>query len=212
MKTARATDADICAANTVVRIIGQLNGGDLPVNGHDTDADTVEFDPSNPEQCRVALGLVLEAAKTGNLERVVFGMSLVLDPRNELLDPRADTLEKHPSIESNIAEIGRLKAIINTPHYDDFIQAVSIEAEHQRQKWGSTHDSGKTPADWFWVLGYLAGKAVQAHTIGDAVKAEHHIITSAALCLNWHRAMFGKTDMRPGIGADKSTNHSEHAA
>lgn len=212
MKTARATCEDLRSAHAVVRILGLLAGGDLPADAHDGDAETAEFDIDDPAQCRTALTMLLDVAATANLERVVFGMSVLLDPRNQLLDANADTLEKHPSIEANVAEISRLNAIINTQHYDDFIQAVSIEAEHQRQKWGSSHDSGKTPADWYWVLGHLGGKAVHAHSLGDLTKAEHHIITTAALCLNWHRAMFGKTDMRPGIGAGQATQTSGDAA
>ncbi|MFM0022150.1 hypothetical protein [Paraburkholderia azotifigens] len=100
------------------------------------------------------------------------------------------------------AEVERLNAIINTPHADDFLKAVSIEAEHQRQRWGSNGDAGKTPADWFWLVGYLAGKALHAHAAGNVAKAEHHIITTAAACANWHRNMFGKTEMRPGIDGD----------
>ena len=100
------------------------------------------------------------------------------------------------------AEIDRLNAIINTPQSDDFLRAVSIEAEHQRQRWGSEHDSGKTPADWFWLVGFLAGKALQAHYAPNLEKAEHHVITTAAACANWHSAMFGKTDVRPGIAVD----------
>ena len=100
------------------------------------------------------------------------------------------------------AEVGRLNAIVNTPQANDFLRAVSTEAEHQRQRWGSDHDAGKTPADWFWLVGYLAGKALHAHGAGDTTKAEHHIITTAAALANWHLSMFGKTDMRPGIDGE----------
>lgn len=100
-----------------------------------------------------------------------------------------------------LAEIERLNAIINTPHADDFLKAVSVEAEHQRQRWGAEGDAGKSPADWFWLIGYLGGKALHARASDNAVKAEHHIITTAAACANWHRNMFGKTDMRPGISS-----------
>jgi hypothetical protein len=98
-----------------------------------------------------------------------------------------------------LAELERLQAIINTPQADDFIRAVSIEAEHQRQRWGVEHDAKKTPADWFWLVGYLAGKALHAHAADNAEKAEHHVITTAAACANWHLAMFGKIGLRPGI-------------
>ena len=104
----------------------------------------------------------------------------------------------------------RLNAIINTPQADDFLCAVSTEAEHQRQRWGSSHDGGKAPADWFWLIGYLAGKALHAHAAGNTEKGEHHIITTAAACANWHRAMFGGTNMRPGIDADRAAIGDSH--
>lgn len=109
------------------------------------------------------------------------------------------------------AEVDRLNAIINTPHADDFLKAVSIEGEHQRQRWGSEHDAGKTPADWFWLVGHLGGKALHAHAAGNVEKAEHHIITTAAACANWHRNMFGKTNMRPGIDGDAALRASDSA-
>lgn len=98
-----------------------------------------------------------------------------------------------------LAEAERLNTIVNTPQTGDFVRAVSTEAEHQRQRWPSEHDAGKTPADWFWLVGYLAGKALHAQTSSDTEKAEHHVITTAAVCMNWHLAMRGKTSMRPGI-------------
>jgi len=113
--------------------------------------------------------------------------------KESLTDERVIELER---------EVERLNGIINTPQADDFLRAVSTEAEHQRQRWGSEHDAGKAPADWFWLIGYLAGKALHSHAGGNVEKAEHHIITTAAACANWHRAMFGKTDMRPGIDAE----------
>lgn len=88
---------------------------------------------------------------------------------------------------------------INTPEIHDFIVAVEREALHQRERWGSDHDAGKTDADWFWLVGYLAGKA-----INKPEKILHHIITTAAACLNWHAHKVGaSTAMRPGIGPDK---------
>lgn len=110
-------------------------------------------------------------------------------------------------------EITRLHELINAPHVEDFIEAVKLEAAHQRERWGVEHDAGKTDADWFWLIGYLAGKALHAGTLGcDAVnvsttpatkvstKQLHHIITTAAACLNWHAQRMGiNLRMRPGI-------------
>lgn len=86
------------------------------------------------------------------------------------------------------------------PEIDDFATAVASEAQHQRDRWGSAHDAGKAPQDWFWLLGYLAGKALAAALAGDKAKALHHTISSAAALANWHAALLGAdTRMRPGI-------------
>jgi hypothetical protein len=89
---------------------------------------------------------------------------------------------------------------IDTPHTTNFLAAVQLEALHQRERWGTEHDSGKAPSDWFWLLGWLAGKSVHAAVSGDVEKAKHHAISSAAVLLNWHAAL-GLVDsrMRPGI-------------
>lgn len=94
----------------------------------------------------------------------------------------------------------RLTAQLNTPELHDFSAAVVSEAQHQRHRWGSDHDTGKEPQDWFWLLGYLGGKALKAHASGDTDKALHHTISSAAVLANWHAAISGTaTAMRPGI-------------
>lgn len=93
------------------------------------------------------------------------------------------------------AERDALKAQINNPHTDDFLEAVRLEAAHQRERWGVEGDAGKEDTDWFWLIGYLAGKA-----ISKPEKILHHIITTAAVCLNWHAHKTGfSTEMRPGI-------------
>lgn len=92
-------------------------------------------------------------------------------------------------------KIDHLDGLINSPHTAEFLEAVKLEAAHQRERWGSRHDGGKTDPDWFWLIGYLAGKAVS-----KPEKQLHHIITTAAACLNWHAARTGTdTRMRPGI-------------
>ena len=101
------------------------------------------------------------------------------------------------------AEVERLRAALNTPEVDDFARGVVLEAQHQRARWGSKHDVGKAPADWFWLVGYLAGKALAAAIGGNNEKALHHTISTAAALANWHAALSGiNQDMRPGIDSD----------
>ena len=85
-------------------------------------------------------------------------------------------------------QLADVKAKLNTPELIDFREAVVIEAAHQRERWGSNHDADKTAADWFWLIGYLAGKALHADKAGETDKLRHHIITTAAACANWHAA------------------------
>jgi len=83
------------------------------------------------------------------------------------------------------AENKQLEALINNPHIDNFIEAVRLEAAHQRERWPPEHDERKTDADWFWLIGYLAGKILRPDQTPE--KRLHHIITTAAVCLNWHK-------------------------
>jgi hypothetical protein len=91
---------------------------------------------------------------------------------------------------------------INRPETEDFQRGVVLEAAHQRERWGSANDAGKSPFDWFWLIGFLAQKAAAAEVAGDLEKAKHHTISTAAALANWHLSLAGAdTSMRPGIGA-----------
>jgi hypothetical protein len=94
-------------------------------------------------------------------------------------------------------ELQRLRALVNSPELHDFAKGVVLEAGHQRELWGNDHDAGKEPADWFWLLGYLSGKALAAHQVGNTDKALHHTISSAAALAHWHGAILGTHNMRP---------------
>lgn len=97
---------------------------------------------------------------------------------------------------------------INTPEIDDFIEAVINEAKYQRLRWSTSHDGGKTDADWFWLIGYLAGKAIMP--VIEREKKIHHIITTAAACLNWYAREVGQYgEMRPGISGPETQCLSE---
>lgn len=86
-------------------------------------------------------------------------------------------------------EVERLTGLLNTPLIDDWFEGVRVEAGHQISRWGEAHDDRKGPADWYWLLGYLGGKALNAQVAGDLEKAAHHTITAAAALFHWHRAI-----------------------
>lgn len=97
---------------------------------------------------------------------------------------------------------------LGAPEIEDFFEAVKKEAAYQRERWGAEHDGGKTDADWLWLIGYLAGKALHNPVCAGETRSElelklHRIITVAAAACNWHAAVQGKTDMRPGMDPSK---------
>lgn len=107
-----------------------------------------------------------------------------------------------------ISALERLRALVGAPELHDFAKGAVLEAAHQRERWGSLHDAGKTPLDWFWLIGYLSQKAAMAQIAGDTDKALHHTVSTAAALANWHAAISGAhTAMRPGIMPP-----AEHAA
>lgn len=94
----------------------------------------------------------------------------------------------------------RMKAIVNAPEIADFAAGVLLEAAHQRNRFGTSTDPGKAAEDWFWLVGYLAGKVLRALAAKDTDKAMHHCISTAAVMANWHAAIAGHDNsVRPGI-------------
>ena len=97
------------------------------------------------------------------------------------------------------ARVDELETLVNTPHTAVFLEAVKIEVAHQVERWGTADDRAKQPADWFWLVGYLAGKALAAAIKGDREKSLHHTISSAAVLANWHAAIIGEANrFQPG--------------
>ena len=100
-----------------------------------------------------------------------------------------------------VAQLASLRDLVNSPHTNDFLESVRTEVAHQIERWGTVHDRAKEPADWYWLLAYLSGKALAAHIAGDVEKAKHHTISSAAVLANWHAAITcADNRMAPGAG------------
>jgi len=101
-----------------------------------------------------------------------------------------------------LEECRKLEARINSPITATFLDGVQIEAAHQIGRWGPAHDRGKTPFDWFWLVGYLAQKAATASVSGDIEKALHHTISTAAALLSWHAYMLDGPPTRKLSGSE----------
>lgn len=110
------------------------------------------------------------------------------EAQRQLAEREAERDDYKKQAEALMSAIDQLKATVERleqerdhPVLGDFIKAVPLEAAHQRERWGVEHDAYKTDADWFWLVGYLAGKAFHLPE-----KRLHHIITAAAALANWH--------------------------
>lgn len=102
-----------------------------------------------------------------------------------------DLKEAHALITALKGEVLRLDALINNPHTEDFLESVRLEAAHQQERWATSHDEGKGHENWYWLVGYLAGKALRSLMTGDTEKGLHHIVTTGAALLNWHARASG---------------------
>lgn len=104
MKMAKASKSDLEMAAELANALEAITGRwhcvmpekiAKPEDGEETET----FDRDDSEQCRRVVEYLCELADRASLFRVVAGMFVVLDPRNKLLDPDADTLEVHPDFE-----------------------------------------------------------------------------------------------------------------
>jgi len=101
------------------------------------------------------------------------------------------------------AEIERLRGLVDNPITADFLAGVQAEAAHQVLRWGVAHDRSKSAENWFWLVGYLAGKCLRSSIAGDREKALHHTISAAAALAQWHAAILADTsDAGVGVDAD----------
>lgn len=160
-------------------------------------------------------------------------------PFDRYLNPTALDIEKVPTRQSLVEQLAKLRAgfwysnlpvtveaaeallvmalrayeleeMVNNPHTDEFLPAVQLEAAHQRDRWGDAHDRGKSAENWFWLVGYLAGKCLRAVISGDREKALHHTISSAAALANWYEAIKRDTS-GAGLGQDNDIKPVEIA-
>lgn len=102
MKMAKASEGDLSMAMDLYGALDALGGNwpSMPSAISDTadnpDEPDTPFDRDDDRQCGTALRHLLDIADRGSLLRVVFGCAVMLDPRNQCVDPDADTIEQHP--------------------------------------------------------------------------------------------------------------------
>lgn len=109
MQMAKATERDLKASLDLAGVLEDIEEGHYPRNPAKAVSENGEeptfFDQDDPKHLRALfdrLKFCLDASP-GGLFRVAFGMSTVLDPSNEIVDPNVDHLALHPRIEAALA-------------------------------------------------------------------------------------------------------------
>lgn len=109
MKVAKASSSDLDMAFDLANAIEGLSGWAARVPeavekiDDPNDADMGEpFDPDDSEQCQRVLGHIIDLSQRGSIMRVIMGCAVMLDPRNQCVDPNADTIEHHPHAKAGL--------------------------------------------------------------------------------------------------------------
>ena len=134
MKMAKASTADIEMALELSRFVEDLVDGACPKQACvDPESDDIEWLENDPDEQHLKIIAALQGiARKGSIFRVTFGMSVLIDPRNELIDPTADTLEPHPKFvalaELNTELLEVLQEIIGDGLHCDVVPHLHTKA------------------------------------------------------------------------------------
>ena len=95
MKMAKASTADMEMAMKLCSALEAMDRRFFP-DGAEGEQDPEDFECDDVAHCGQSLRHVLDTLQGGSIGRVLWGMYVMLDPANKVVDPDADTLEDHP--------------------------------------------------------------------------------------------------------------------
>lgn len=108
MKMARASQDDREMAIKLCSALEAIERDFWPKGAHCESEDPESFDRWNDAHCGRALRHLMDILSGGSIGRVVWGMEVLMDPRNELTDPGDDCLALHPKLEAALQDAKRL--------------------------------------------------------------------------------------------------------
>jgi hypothetical protein len=188
MKMARATEADMDAANRLANLLGEVDKGYYPsAPAADEKADEpLWFNPDDPEQLRDFYDRVMAHVKAapGGLFRVTFGFSTLM--HNNVCDPALDVLELHPDLVAAREAAKRAYPQEITPELRDVLGMMNFETcpiAHGFRDAGASIPR-KVEEEQAYVLHWLIGHvltagpdwrkaaAIDLKAAADAIKAK----------------------------------------
>jgi len=97
MKMAKASKADIDMALDMISVFDDIERGYFPHRFGDPESESIEWlDTTNRQQYDRLISNLRGLLNRGSIGRVIMGMAVVSDPKNECIDPDADCIEHHP--------------------------------------------------------------------------------------------------------------------
>lgn len=135
MKMAKASKADMEMALKLCSALEAIDRRFFP-EGAEGENDPDEFDLGDDEHCGMALRHLYDILQGGSIGRVIWGMYVLMDPTNKIIDPDASTLELHPEFAAAEADADRyrwLKACnsgsigITTFNTDEALERVLVD-------------------------------------------------------------------------------------
>ena len=109
MKMAKASEADLKMALDLAQMLEGFERGYFPSPEDAEEPET--FERYMAAHCERAMELILDKLCDGSLFRVVFGMLVLLDPRNEIVDPDLHHLDHHPKVRMHDELVGALREL-----------------------------------------------------------------------------------------------------
>lgn len=97
MKMAKASKTDIDMALELISVLDDIEDGKFPYRFSNPELESIEWlDPDDGPQMGNLLYQLKHHLNRGSIGRVIMGMAVVSDPKNECIDPDADCIEHHP--------------------------------------------------------------------------------------------------------------------
>lgn len=111
MKMAKASEKDMEMALELVKVLESLESGSMPelMQNDPNNIEHVPFDQDSREDCVKAMSHILDVLSKGSIARVVWGMYVLLDPANKVVDPDLDHIDVHPRIKKALALLEALE-------------------------------------------------------------------------------------------------------
>ena len=110
MKMAKASTADMDMALKLCSALEAVDRRFFP-EGSEGDNDPEDLDLDNDTHCGKVLRQLADVLQGGSIGRVIWGMHVLMDPQNKLVDPNAMTLEPHPETVADATDAERYRLL-----------------------------------------------------------------------------------------------------